>query len=381
MAIRVAAANRPDISTRKVTRRVARSTAQRSWNRKLAPACALVAMAPMSKKPPTAVRMPSASCSHFLIASPDGSATSARPGSTAGAAGRGRSSRAGPTGPPAASSGLASRRAGGRRCRGAPSAPPPRGDTRGPGTPPPAVQRSRRGSVPPGRLQGPAPACRAAARDGLSVSSSALAGDLGDDVVAQPPLPVEGRRFGRLHLELDVVGSDVFHLLPGDPVARGLADSDAAAEPLDPTLHARVDAPGQHHEPHLDRVDPRGLVRAHLEDETVDPPHLRLVLIDHLLVAAVTGQVQLVHQLPPTIASGMETTARTKARMTRQTVTAFESGPFACSRSSLRSFISSRKGMATKGRTAALMAMVRRVSFSGSMPNRMSSEESRIAPV
>src|SRR5205823_5400935 len=129
-------------------------------------------------------------------------------------------------------------------------------------------------------------------------------------------------------------------------------------------------------------IDARRPVAVDGEHDAVDAAHPGLVAVDDLLIEDVADQVEaLAHQLPPTNASGMETTASTSVSSTMPIVAKFEKKPLACSRSSLRSFISSSIGIATTGSTAALMAMVEIVSFSGSRPNSVKSALRKIAAV
>src|SRR6185312_575408 len=200
-------------------------------------------------------------------------------------------------------------------------------------------------------------------------------------MVAQPALPIEGRRFVRLDVELHAERSDVQHPRPRDAVARLFADVDAAAQAEEPIPQPRMEAARQDDEAHLDGYDPWRLALAQLEDEAVHPPHLRLLAIGHLRIEDVADQVQAFHQPPPRKTSGIVTTASTIESTSRKAATVFEIQPLACSLSSLRSFMMSRKGMATNGSTKALIAIVNSVSFSGSIPNKMSSDEMKMAPV
>src|SRR5439155_955066 len=197
-------------------------------------------------------------------------------------------------------------------------------------------------------------------------------------MLSQPTLPIERRRFQRREIEFDVVRRDLQDSGPGHDLPRVLSHAPPLSNRLKPALHSRMDAAGKHGEAELEVIDARRPILAHLQNQAVDPSHEDFLAVANLLIEDVAHDI---HQLPPTIISGIDTTASTSVNRTIPTVTTLEMTPLACSRNSVRSFISRSIGMATTGRTAALMAMVRMVSFSGSNPKSMKSEPRRIDTV
>src|SRR3954471_3781892 len=114
-------------------------------------------------------------------------------------------------------------------------------------------------------------------------------------------------------LDVDV---DLRHLRPGDAVARLLAHAEAAVEREDGALAPAAEAAGHDRGAALDVADARRLPVAEHDHQAVDLAELVLLRVDDLLVEDVGDEVRGVgglHHEPPTISSGMATSAMIEA--------------------------------------------------------------------
>src|SRR5437773_580476 len=125
-------------------------------------------------------------------------------------------------------------------------------------------------------------------------------------MLSQPALPIERRRFQRREIEFDVVRRDLQDSGPGHDLPRVLSHAPPLSNRLKPALHSRMDAAGKHGEAELEVIDARRPILAHLQNQAVDPSHEGFLAVAKLLIEDVAHDV---HQLLPTIISGIDTTA------------------------------------------------------------------------